>query len=191
MICIKSVTGSVVAAGCALALSVLTPALAEEGIKPFDWRGASFAFDVSLDATPAETWDALTGDVSGWWDHTMSGAPASLVIDPRPGGHFLEVFDAEGNGVVHADVTFAQNAKQLRLSGPFGLAGRAVEIVATLTLEAEGAGTKLSIDSDVAGHMDEGTGAIVEQVWRHFLIGRLKPYLAAGCRGGGPCAAAP
>ena len=34
-------------------------------------------------------------------------------IEPRPGGGFIEIFDDEGNGVLHATVIYADRGKLL------------------------------------------------------------------------------
>ncbi len=55
-----------------------------------------FTFTTKLDAAPGVVWDAITGDISEWWDHTMSEDPVALEIQARPGGYFLERFNDEG-----------------------------------------------------------------------------------------------
>ena len=48
----------------------------------------SFTKKVSLPGTPEVIFDAATGDVSGWWDHSVSKNPLELYIEPIPGGGF-------------------------------------------------------------------------------------------------------
>ena len=61
----------------------------------------------TLAATPERVWQALTGDVSPWWDHTFSESPVRLYIEAKPGGGFWEIFDETGDGVRHAEVIWA------------------------------------------------------------------------------------
>ena len=54
-----------------------------------------FSFDkkVILPGTPETIFDAVTGDISGWWDHSFSDNPKEFFIEPVPGGGFWEIFD--------------------------------------------------------------------------------------------------
>ncbi|MEZ4386866.1 MAG: SRPBCC domain-containing protein [Candidatus Krumholzibacteriia bacterium] len=140
----------------------------------------AFDFDVDLPGTPDEMYDALTGDISGWWDHTMSGNPVRLEIQARPGGQFLEVFDGTGDGVVHATVTYAQRGKLLRMEGPLGLAGFALHLVTTYTLTPIDTGCRLNVAVHGAGEVHEGWPALVEKTWRHFIEDRFLAYVQAG-----------
>jgi uncharacterized protein YndB with AHSA1/START domain len=144
----------------------------------------AFRFTVVLDlsGTPEQVWDAFTGDVSAWWDHHFSEQPAALVIEPRVGGRFVELFDGEGNGVVHADVTAAHRGHLLRMVGPLGLAGNATLMVHTLEFAPTDTGTRLTLTCDASGHVEPGWSATVQGVWRHFLIEQFGPWYEAGAR---------
>lgn len=158
-----------------IALAAVTPAA-----EPVPTGSFSFTFDTVLQAPPAEAWAAATGDVSGWWDHSMSGDPHRMVIEPKPGGVFLEEFDASGDGVVHADVTYVRTGEMLRMVGPLGLAGHALHMVTTWTFapgDADGT-TVLTVKVNASGEVHEGWGEIVETTWRHFIGDRLAPFVA-------------
>ncbi len=145
----------------------------------------SFAFTVeaTVTGTPAAAFDAATGDISGWWDHTMSDHPVRLVVEPKPGGAFLEVFDESGDGVRHAAVTYAHRGEMLRYEGPLGLAGHAIHMVTTWTFADAGEGrTLVRVAVHAAGEILEGWPAVVEQTWQHFLLKRYVPYVEGGCR---------
>jgi hypothetical protein len=138
----------------------------------------SFEKKLTLPGTPVTVFDKITGDISPWWDHSFSGKPYKLYIEPKPGGGFYEIFDEAGNGVKHATVIYADRGKMLRFEGPLGLSGMAVTMVCTYTFEAAGSdSTNLTLDVHGAGEVPEGIPAIVEQVWHHFLVERFKPYL--------------
>ena len=141
----------------------------------------SFTKEVTLPGTPEVIFDAATGDISGWWDHSVSENPLELYIEPIPGGGFWEFFDDEGNGVLHASVIAADRGKLLRFDGPLGLAGTAIKLVTTYTFEAAGSdSTLMKIFVYGAGEVEDGTPAIVEKVWEHFIFERFKPYIEAG-----------
>lgn len=137
----------------------------------------AFSHQLTLPGSPEVIYDALTGDISGWWDHSFSEKPYKLYIEARPGGGFYEIFDESGDGVQHAVVTAAQRGKLLRFVGPLGLAGNAVELVCTYTLEAVGDSTLLMLDVHAAGEIKPEWPALVEKVWHHFLDERFKGYL--------------
>ena len=142
-----------------------------------------FSFDkqVTLPGTPEMIFDAVTGDISGWWDHHMSENPKEFYIEPFPGGGFFEIFDDEGNGVLHATVIYADRGKILRFDGPLGLSGKAIQLVTTYNFEPVGSDSTLfKVSVHASGEVDEGIPALVEKVWKHFIFEQLKPYIESG-----------
>lgn len=141
----------------------------------------AFAFERQLvvPGTPEVVYDALTGDVSGWWDHTFSESPERLVLEAIPGGGFYEVF-AAGQGALHARVIYADRGKLLRFDGPLGLSGKALQMVHTFGFEPVGDSTRITLEVHAAGEIEDGWAEAVESVWRHFLVERFKPYVEAG-----------
>lgn len=146
--------------------------------KPLAISGFAFELDVLVPGSPEHVFDLFTGDVSGWWDHHYVEKPAKLTIEPRPGGHFAEIFDAEGNGAVHATVTLADRGKVLIFRGPLGLGKEGVhfDMVHKLTFTAEGDATRLRLTVHAAGEVQEGWAQSIEGVWKHFLVERFQPW---------------
>jgi uncharacterized protein YndB with AHSA1/START domain len=136
--------------------------------------------ELVLPATPNEVFDAVTGDISEWWDRSLSPHPKKFYIEARPGGGFYEIFDDAGNGVLYATVTYADRGKTLRYTGPLGLYGYAAELVTTYEFNAEGTGTRFRLTVTAAGDADENAAAGVDRVWHHFLDERLEPYIVSG-----------
>lgn len=136
--------------------------------------------ELILPATPNEVYDAVTGDISGWWDHAFSGHPKKLYVEARPGGGVYEIFDDAGNGALHATVIYADRGKRLRYTGSLGFSGRAIDMVTSYDLAAEGTGTKFHLTVTAAGDVDEQLAAAVDGVWHHFLDERLKAYITSG-----------
>lgn len=138
----------------------------------------SFTHEYTLPGTPEQIYDAITGDISGWWDHSFSEKPYKLYIEAKPGGGFYEIFDESGDGVLHATVTAAQRGKLLRFVGPLGLAGNAIDLTNSYTFEALGDdSTRLTLDVHAAGEMEPEWPILVEQVWRHFLGEQFVNYI--------------
>ncbi|MBK8975507.1 MAG: SRPBCC domain-containing protein [Planctomycetes bacterium] len=151
-----------------------------DGPTAFTPYGFTFELQTEVPVSPEAAFDAFTGDVSGWWDHHFSEHPKSLVIEPRPGGSFLEVFDEGGNGAEHARVTHAVRGQLLRMSGPLGLVGQGVETESMLQFAATDAGCRVTLRVNGIGKADAKLAAVVEQVWRHFLIERYTAHVRGG-----------
>ena len=147
-------------------------------VMSFPVVGFTFKQSVTVVGKPGPVFDEFTGDVKAWWDHSFTDDPVALVIEPRPGGMFYEYFDAQGNGVRHATVISADRGHLLRLDGPLGLTGRALDFVSTITFEPAGEdSTQLLLTVNMTGQIDSSLAATVERVWTHFLIERFKPYV--------------
>jgi len=136
--------------------------------------------EVVLPASPEAVYDAATGDISGWWDHSFSEHPKKLYIEAKPGGGFWEIFNDTGDGALHATVIYAERGKRIRFTGPLGLSGEAVTMVTTYDFLPDPAGTKLRVTCNVSGQIEDGEDKIVDAVWHHFLFERLKPYIESG-----------
>jgi len=144
-------------------------------------RFAAFTDSVTVPETPGNTYDAATGDISPWWDHSMSETPSRLFIEPRPGGGFIELFNDEGDGALHATVTVAERGKRLRFEGPLGLSGMAVTLVTTYDFRALGPdSTVLTYTVHMSGELPEGLPDVVRKTWHHFMAERFQPYIESG-----------
>lgn len=159
------------------------PSAPAEAVTRFEPQGYVARFTVEIAAPRERVWAAATGDVTGWWDHSMFPDPEIMRIEPAPGGRFLERPSADGDdGTLHATVIHVQAPRVLRLHGPLGLSGRAFDLVTTWTLEAPAReATQFSVELRMAGEIDAPTAAMVRGVWTHFIEGRLKPFVEAGC----------
>ena len=151
----------------------------EPAATPQDTQTAfTFQMQLNLPGKPEAIYDAITGDISGWWDHKFSENPAKFYIDPKPGGGFYEIFDESGDGVLHATVIYAQRGKILRLDGPLGLSGKAITMVYTLSFEPAGTdSTTLALEVHGSGEFEPSVPGLVQSVWKHFLFDRFKPFV--------------
>lgn len=165
----------------AFALLLLSHPTRAHAQKNLPFGAFAFAESLILPGTPGEIYDAITGDISPWWDHSFSEKPYRLFIEPRPGGGFYEIFNEKGEGVLHATVVFARRGEMLRFEGPLGLSGRAVTLVCTYAFSPKGAdSTRLELAVHCSGEVEEGLSGVVQNVWRHFLFERFKPYIESG-----------
>ena len=150
-------------------------------VAPLTSGGFTVTHEVVVPGTPELIFDAFTGDVKDWWDHTWSENPKALYIEPKPGGGFYEIFDDSGDGALHATVITAWRGRLLRMDGPLGLAGEPIAMVHTLEFATRGAdSTHIKLTTSGAGHIKEWVPPAVDEVWKHFLIERFKPYVDSG-----------
>ncbi|UCF64446.1 MAG: SRPBCC domain-containing protein [bacterium] len=146
--------------------------------RPVKFGAFQISHSITLPGTPDALFDRVTGDISDWWDHSMSDNPLKFYIEPKPGGGFYEIFDESGNGVKHAEVIYAHRGKLLRFQGPLGLSGNAIQLVTTYQFEAVNPDSvKLIVTVNAAGQLEEGWAETVDSVWYHFIFERLKPYI--------------
>ncbi len=112
--------GLFLAAMLGLAFPSATAPTADQPAESVETGGFAFTFERTVPGSPRDTYDALTGDISGWWDHTFSGNPQRLYIEPRPGGGFYELFNESGDGIRHAVVTAAERGVAPAVRGSAG-----------------------------------------------------------------------
>jgi hypothetical protein len=160
---------------CVLLAAGVLPGAAQ-GMEDIPLRGFGFTRELLLSGSPREVFDALTGDLTPWWDHTFAKPPVALYIEPKAGGCFCEIMDTAGAAVRHAVVTSAVPGRLLRFEGALGLAGAALTMVHTYELAARGDSTVLTLKVRGFGEVQESWPALVQQVWEHFLVERFQPY---------------
>ncbi len=134
-----------------------------------------FSDSVQIQLRPEEAFQKFL-EVDAWWDHRVSDNPSGFYIDARPGGGFYEIFDETGDGVRHATVIFVRTGERLRLRGPLGMSGYALDMVYDLHFREVESGTLVLLEVRGAGELEEGWARTVQQVWHHFLAERFKPY---------------
>jgi len=143
----------------------------------------SFAvmIDMVLPGTPEDVFEAITGDVSGWWVITSSEEPITLQVDAFPGGKFLETWYENGTGYQHAVVTKVDYGRRLQFEGLKILAPEALTMTTTWSLnKTEENQTMVTLE--IHGICPTGIGVpeTVESKWDYLLNGSLRPFLEAG-----------
>ena len=103
-----------------LTLLLAVPASAFAEVKDATPAGFTVENVEVVEATPAQAWSALTGQVDDWWlpDHRWWGAEGRLSIDARAGGCFCE--RAGVREAQHLQVVFVDAPTTLRMSGGLG-----------------------------------------------------------------------
>ena len=170
-----------------IAAVFLLPAVAplEAQTLPFPRERPSGAFSfqdsVTVPVSPEDAFDRFL-EVDAWWDHRFSEDPVGFYIEARPGGGFYEIFDESGDGILHATVIAVSRGAFLRLRGPLGLSGYALDGVYSLTFRPQGSGTTVHLEVHGAGEVEEGWDRTIQRVWHHFLAERYKPYVEGTLR---------
>lgn len=103
-------------------------------------------------ATPVRLWSVLVTP-SRWWDaeHTWSGNPANLTLEPKAGGCWCETLPG-GGSAQHMAVDFVDPGKTLRMRGALGPLGvLAVMGVMGIVIAPEGADTTVTLSYQVGG----------------------------------------
>jgi hypothetical protein len=168
-----------------LFLAGLTPVCPAEqalgAVRDSSTIGFTVFHELDLPGIPTTIFDAMTGDISGWWDHSFSESPQAMYIEPKPGGGFYEVFDDSGNGALHATVTYVERGKLLRFVGQLGFSGAPLSMVHTVEFSPLGSdSTRVKLTVRAFGQIATGRPAAVDHAWLHFLFERFKPYVESG-----------
>ena len=148
-------------------LALLLSATAAAGVKQHAPDGAVIEHRFQIAAPPAVAWQTLVHP-ERWWpaDHTWSGVPGNLTLEPDAGGCFCERWD--GNSAEHARVVMARPGELLRLRGSLGpLQEMAVTGVLTVNLTGKDGGTEAVVVYRLSGdasHKLDGFIAGVDQV---------------------------
>ena len=150
-----------VAAAMALA-TISAPALAE--VVSSSSSHYRLKHEAVSELSPAALWDRLVSPAN-WWrpDHTYSGDSANLSLDLQAGGLWREEWD--GGSVVHGSVLYVKPGEVLRLNAPFGpLQGMGVITVWTITIKADGGGSRVIFDEVSNGSPASGLNDIAAAV---------------------------
>lgn len=179
----RIVTGrtAVKVAVVALAIGVAGTPVARTEVRPLAVGGFEVVQETTVPGTPEEVYDAFTGDITPWWDHSFSKHPKRIFLDPHPGGAFYELFDDQGNGALHATVIYADRGKRLRFTGPLGYSGFPISMVHTVNFVGveDGKSTRVTVLVRAAGENKDGWAEGVDGVWHHFLVERFTAYMKA------------
>lgn len=120
--------------------------------------------EATSDLPPDALWSRLIFP-SDWWhpDHTYSGDSSNLNLEVTAGGLWRE--DWDGGSVVHGTVLYVKTGTLLRLDAPFGpLQGMDVTTIWTITIEANGEGSRVVFDEVSNGSPASGLNDIATAV---------------------------
>ncbi len=134
-----------------------------------------------IDAPPWRVFDALTQHVAEWWGgpHLRSAEATNLVLEPQPGGRFVEEW-GHRQGALRAVVTAIKQDEHLELAG--ALAGEAAGVLG-IRLERREGGTILLAELTTSGG-DAAGGDAGKRALNDLFKARLKAFVEEGTRSG-------
>ena len=124
---------------------------------------------IDIKADRAKVWSTLIADVGTWWSHSFQNGVVTL--DARAGGAFRETFST--GEALYATVTFVDECKELRMSGPMGMKDAIYNTMRFELEDAEG-GTTLHLTHDMAGNISDEIAESYSGGWAHLLGQGLK-----------------
>ncbi len=141
---------------------------------------ADVVLDVTIRATPAAVWRALTDDIDRWWPQAFycggGVGPRRFLLEPYPGGRMWEDH-GDGDGLLWGTVIHVQRERVLELcgayAGPLAWVGR-------FELRGDGDATRLRFCESAIGRQDETTLRSKEQGWRFLFDGCLRAHVEGG-----------
>lgn len=112
--------------------------------------------EVVIQGTPADVYRTFVDEVGQWWnpDHTFSANAQNLSLHAAPGGCLCERL--AGGSLRHLEVIYADNGKEIRLSGGLGPLHE-LGVTGVLKFQFEGEETtRLTYTYRVGGYLAEG-----------------------------------
>lgn len=136
-----------------------------------------------VEASAPQLYQALVGSVGSWWhpDHTFSGDPSRMSIEPKANGCFCERLDA--GSARHMTVIYVDAGRLVRMVGGLGpLQDEAVAGSMSWSFEPIDEGARVIVTYKVSGNSGLGLdqwAPAVDQVLAQ-AAGRLIAFVTTG-----------
>lgn len=142
---------------------------------------ARICAEAFIDAPPWRVFDAVTQHIASWWGgpHLRSAAATNLLLEPQPGGRFVEEW-GHRQGALRAVVTAIKQDEHLELTG--ALAGKTAGVLG-IQLERREGGTLLRAEL-TTGQADAADGDAGKRALDDLFKARLKAFVEEGTRSG-------
>ncbi len=139
----------------------------------------------TIEAPAEKVFDALTGDISGWWGFPFLLSPddaVSVTIDPKLGGLFYESWGDDGSGVILGTVTRLKKGRRLSIQGYMSLPGPLAGLIDFQLTPNSPTSTTVKLFHSAFGTFDWQANRHYEPGWKHLLNIRLKQHVEQGRR---------
>ena len=145
---------------------------------------ARLEVEVSIEASPEQTWGALVGATDAWWPRELRcvSSTSRMVLEPRAGGTLLEE-DTDGGSLLWFQVIAVEPGRSLNLQGSLAPPyGGPADTFLLLRVEEHGAGSQVHLTYSLHGHLDPATLPGTRQDWMMLLEQGLKGYVEGAGR---------
>lgn len=145
--------------------------------------------EVRIDAPRAAVWEALVGDVSGWWHPAYQVRPDNrgIRLEPVAGGHLVEDW-GDGEGLVWGEVVVVKRHETISVCGDTaGQWGGPSRSFMTWELEPDGDhATRLRFVQEGFGRATDETVKNLDGGWIYLFEECLKRFVETGSIAGAP-----
>ncbi len=142
-------------------------------------RTTTLSLEVTLAASQARVWKALTTEIGKWWpkEFYINAKTKKFVLNPVLGGLWLEDYGKSG-GQVWAMVIGIEKEESLLLKGHLSpeLGGPAISFI-HFALEKKGKTTNLRFSDSIFGEISSRLNRNLKKDWNNILLKGLKPYV--------------
>jgi len=156
----------------------------KEGGRPTASPGSEsrpIRLEVELSASTDRVFQALTGEIDGWWSYRIA-ADSRMHLEPHVGGRFYESFE-RGGGTLYAFVTYIKPGEEIRLSGSMGLVEEEANNSIYFKLQSVSPNkTLLKLTHRFVGRVSVTTVDIFKRSWVELLTHYLKTFINTGIR---------
>ena len=144
---------------------------------------ANITITIELEASVAQTWNAMIDDIGQWWrkDFLVCEGSLGMRLEPRLGGKLYEELEGEG-GFVWGNVISFQPSKHLayvaQVVPPWGGPAQSVVQIALASKRGSDNTTVLTLTDSLIGHVTEDLLSCLDDGWRQLYgEGGLKSHI--------------
>ncbi len=142
-------------------------------------RTTTLSLELSLEASRARVWAALTEEISQWWPRQFYIHPRAIgmMMDVRLGGHWYELAE-NGDGQMWGQVIGLEKGQRLLLQGPLSpaLGGPGISFL-NFDLRGRGGKSQLQFSDTVFGDLSADLNQRLDQDWEIILKKGLRTYV--------------
>lgn len=142
-------------------------------------RTMSIEQEITLSASAARVFRALTEEMDSWWSPRLYDEPSQLTLEPHVGGLFYEVH--HGDTTLWAIVSCVEPNNKLVLDGPLGIA-KPVTGITTFELQEKRGKTTVHLSHRALGEITEEQIAGFGRGWGRLIQQDLPAWVERGER---------
>jgi uncharacterized protein YndB with AHSA1/START domain len=130
--------------------------------------------EVRIAKTPDRVWEGLVTGMGAWW-RGRDGEDLGMTLEPRPGGRLYRDL-GQDTGHFWGVVQVIKPPRLLEITGPLFFSAPVLSHL-SFRIQAEGAGSVVTLTQSVNGEVGEEFAMHAEGGWRQVMEKGLKPYV--------------